>query len=235
MKRSASSAIATPGKKYSKTSRTVKKYKKPVRRGLVDCTPAGFGFPPELKIKLRYAENIALTGTAGGTGQYLFSCNGLYDPNITSTGHQPMYFDQIMAVYDHYTVLSSKITINLCPQDATAAGPFQVSLFLNDDASLSTTSLLSLAESNEANTRIVADNANTSITLVKYWNQKRYFPGSALANNVLQGSSGANPTEQTVYALVIGALDGVSTVNCFAQVLIEYTAIFGETAPITGS
>ena len=63
--------------------------------------------PKQLYNRLKYAETINVPIGVGGTGNYLYSCNGMYDPNITGTGHQPMYFDQFTAMYDHYTVLKS--------------------------------------------------------------------------------------------------------------------------------
>ncbi len=41
----------------------------------------------------------------------VFTANGLFDPDITGTGHQPRGFDQFMALYDKYVVVSSSITL----------------------------------------------------------------------------------------------------------------------------
>jgi len=58
-----------------------------------------------------YETAVSLSGTAGAITQYVFSANGCYDPNITSTGHQPMGFDTGMLYYEQCTVLASKITV----------------------------------------------------------------------------------------------------------------------------
>ena len=37
--------------------------------------------------------------------------NSLFDPNLSGLGHQPRGFDQLMAVYEKYTVVAAKITV----------------------------------------------------------------------------------------------------------------------------
>ena len=71
------------------------------------------GFPNKNICKHRYADqcSIVYTGSSGMI-THSFSANGLYDPNLAVGGHQPMGFDEQMAIYDHYCVLGAKITVN---------------------------------------------------------------------------------------------------------------------------
>ena len=66
------------------------------------------GFPKTLKFIHKYCDNVSVSGSAGIPFKYQFSCNGLYDPNITGTGHQPMYFDQVTPIYNQYRVIGAK-------------------------------------------------------------------------------------------------------------------------------
>lgn len=50
---------------------------------------------------------------------YIYSLNGLYDPNITGVGDQPTGFDQYMALYDLYTVLAVKVKVKVLNGDGT--------------------------------------------------------------------------------------------------------------------
>lgn len=61
----------------------------------------------------RYVEEqLSLNpGVAGLPAEYFFSANGLYDPNISGVGHQPIGFDQIGTFFDHYTVIYSQINV----------------------------------------------------------------------------------------------------------------------------
>jgi len=56
-----------------------------------------------------YFMNIPATTTATA---YIIRANSLNDPDFTSSGHQPMGFDQMMLFYEHYCVTKAKITVN---------------------------------------------------------------------------------------------------------------------------
>lgn len=61
-----------------------------------------------------YAEpGIALDpGVAGTAGVRVFALNGLYDTDITGLGHQPAGYDEMMSIYEHYTVYAVKYKIS---------------------------------------------------------------------------------------------------------------------------
>lgn len=67
-------------------------------------------FPTATRRMLRYSDDIALSVVGGVMANYIFRANDLYDPNVTSTGHQPMGFDQMMVFFDHFVVESCKVT-----------------------------------------------------------------------------------------------------------------------------
>lgn len=46
-------------------------------------------------------------------GQYTFRGNSCYDPDYTSAGHQPLYFDQYAAIYTKYLVMASSIKLSM--------------------------------------------------------------------------------------------------------------------------
>jgi hypothetical protein len=56
-----------------------------------------------------YSEKVTFTMTSGALASYVFSGNGLYDPNITGTGHQPYGYDLYNVLYRRYVVHSSNI------------------------------------------------------------------------------------------------------------------------------
>lgn len=82
-----------------------------------------------LFVKLPYYDDINLIATNTATyGEYIFSQDGIYDPDITVTGHQPRGRDQYAALYENYLVhgLKYKFTIRVASSESnsTTAGPF---------------------------------------------------------------------------------------------------------------
>lgn len=88
-------------------------------------------FPASVRKKLMYYESgFTLAGTSGVITQYVFTANGMYDPNITGTGHQPMGFDTMMLYYEQYTVLRSSVTLRFA---GNGTQPVNVSVCLAPD------------------------------------------------------------------------------------------------------
>lgn len=190
----------------------------------------GLGFPKRLQITHKYvALDRTITSTLGVFGFYRFSCNGLFDPDITGTGHQPMYFDTVGSVYDHYTVIGSKLTVRVVPAVA-GQGPGALGVFINDDT---TSNIISLGNAMEqsSGTRALLMPIGQSVPLVltKTWSAKQTFGGSILGNDNLQGTIATNPSEQSYYDIVYQDLNGVaatSTVNIVVE--LEYITIWDE-------
>lgn len=96
--------------------------------------------PNKMVVKFKYAEPIQLSTTAGLTGVYTFKANDLYDPNHTSTGHQPYGYDQWALLFGHYTVLQSKISATFMSRqnDSSIPGRGICGITLEDDSSFTT-------------------------------------------------------------------------------------------------
>lgn len=72
-----------------------------------------------MMVTLKYSDLIALAPVAA-VAQYTFRGNSVFDPDYTSTGHQPRYYDQWSAFYQKYKVISSKIHCSVSNFQATA-------------------------------------------------------------------------------------------------------------------
>jgi hypothetical protein len=180
------------------------------------------GFPLKLRTTLKYVDTISLTISAGTVSTRQFSCNGLWDPDITGTGHQPCYFDNLGAIYDHYTVMSSRIKFTLL---ALTGSGLVASLYVEDDTS--TTSFV--PQSAEQGTGIslmqVLTTPAKSFSLT--WDAKQYFGGDILDNDNLQGTVTGNPAEQSYFTLSVSDLTGIAW-SYYFTVEIEYDAIWDE-------
>lgn len=198
MKRTSTALAKAPAKRTKKASSK----NTTVRKTLISRAPRysvfpAVGFPAQLRMKHRYATNIAVTSTTGSLANYLFSCNGMFDPDITGSGHQPMYFDQLTAIYNHYTVVASTIKVTIsCTSVPT--NPCQAVLYFEDDTTVTPANTIAGQESGTAVTKIIPAGSTDVHKMYKSWNSIMFGP-DAVDNDNLQGSVSSNPSEQTYF------------------------------------
>lgn len=192
------------------------------------------GFPKQLRMKHRYVEYVTLTSTTGAIGSYSFRANGMFDPNYTSTGHQPLYFDQVAAIYNHFTVLTSKINVKIVvPTSVTI--PLNCAMITNDDGTVTPAGIASQAEQPSAKFGVVIPGGNGQLVLSSKWSATEAFGPGALSDPNLQGSSSSDPSEQQLWSIQVGSADLAATITAYLQVTIEYDAIWQELKDIAGS
>lgn len=181
-------------------------------------------------VKFNYAENFALNpGVAGTAASYVYSMNGLYDPNITGTGHQPRGFDQIMTLYDHYVVIGCKVDFQFWCADTTYG--HMITAHIQDDATTDTDPE-NLLERRFLKKKVVASR-NGGIDngrIVMNVNPNKFLARSKpLSDPDLKGTTAANPTEQCYLHLncfpMQGGADG-GGVYCYIR--LTYTAVLIE-------
>lgn len=81
-------------------------------------------FPAKKRTTVDYCATFALTPPVLSTNvvNNSFRFNSLFDPQISLGGHQPYGFDQWMAMYTRYTVISATATLVCNPTTASAYG-----------------------------------------------------------------------------------------------------------------
>lgn len=115
-RRSKTAKSMPPRRRYYRRKR------KATNRAQVTTVRAASLAPDLLRVKLRYGDTLAFV-TSGVNG-YTFRLNSLFDPDYSTTGHQPLGFDQYAAFYGRYRVNACKIFINAVSNDTT--GPVNV-------------------------------------------------------------------------------------------------------------
>ncbi len=77
--------------------------------------PLNSAFAPLTRRTLKYTDNKMLTETAAGAGaHYVYALGGMYDPDFTGVGSQPMWFDQLLTVsgpYLKYRVTDASVVV----------------------------------------------------------------------------------------------------------------------------
>jgi hypothetical protein len=209
-----------------------------VRRSALNMAFAGFTpLPPMLKARMKYVSPVTLS--SGVTpGVNVFSANGLYDPDITGTGHQPRGFDQLIALYDHYVVVASHITVHF----GASSQVFPIIGIQLQSSSTAQSDYVDYAEQ----PRCVFDIGSyvlgpgggfpdvKSHTLHFKAPEFMGIP-DPITSTKLQGSVNANPSDQAYFHVWSQHQDGSSSNTVTALVFIEYDVVFIEPVPVASS
>lgn len=191
----------------------------------VDGDGGQYGFPNEIITKLRYCDLLALTSTNGALGYNIFSANGIFDPDITGTGHQPMWRDNYAAIYNLYVVLGSKITVHWTPYTANAN--FICGVLVDDNANISS-NLNSKLESNNSHWGMLSVGGSGPMTVVETF-QPQQFGVDVKDDGFSSTNVGANPGVQQSYAVWVHGCDtGGGGQVVYASIEIEYTVKFSQ-------
>lgn len=223
-KRTRSAGMSTPSKKRRDAIISSKSFKRSLWSLKRSPVPTTFA------TKLVYSDLNTLSSTGGLAGVHVYSANGLYDPDITGIGHQPRGFDQLMALFDHYTVIGAKITIQIADSDATASQPFISSIALIDQSSVAVDQNDYLESGYCVFQAQSGSNIASVANLTMAVNPNKFLGRSApLADSQLKGSSTSNPTEQCYFHVAAGPLVSGTTTGTIAYVSkIEYSVVFSE-------
>lgn len=203
--------------------------------------PRYFADQPTRKFcKLKYVEHIGIQGpNVNAITANEFRANGMYDPRYAVGGHQPMGFDQLMAQYNHFTVLRSVFKVEnmnsenyndvcLCAALSAEAGAVAASYAAGGRDGLREMPITSQDTMMQIGQY---DQKNRSVSL--YFNASKFFgkPNSNLIGDArFQGDATADPTEDaffTVFAYAPNNTDESAKVFPI-KIEITYFAVFTE-------
>lgn len=186
--------------------------------------------PNVTHLRFKYAEQISLDPGAGTAASHTFSANGCYDPNISGTGHQPLGFDQYVGVmYDHYTVLKSRITIKANTTGGTAAtGNMLFGVMLRDTSSSTPVipdAFIEQGRVKYANISATGQNAKT----ISYTANPLKFLNHEKTDDDVRGSASGNPPESAYWIVWASATNGTDNAAPLdVMVVIDYWVELSE-------
>lgn len=192
-------------------------------------------FNTAVRKRLTYFDTSSISVTVGAMSSYVFSVNGLYDPNVTGTGHQPAGFDQMMVFFDHYVVVHSKATVTWA--NAASASTPQIALSLNSTVTPVTDPVVLNETGYVARDILNVAGTNDGIKTTSMTCDVSKFQGVPIPkdNPELWGSATANPVEQSYFNL--SAWEGLSSTSAVVrfEIMIEYDAWFIEPRKVSSS
>ena len=204
-------------------------------------------FPNTKTLNLRYVENFTLNPGVLGSSVQVFSMNGLFDPNITGLGHQPMFFDNYMAIYAAYRVnvayitfvaIDTQIVNSVQTATGTTSGQFYaaneraVRMFIVKDRT-------QVDYSASLNTLIEEGNTNMAWryapqTTSGFMPKLRMTGNPVTLLNVnkkdeeLQGSASTNPFNEAYFICGVDNMPGSNADSMNFQVIITYNVTFSN-------
>jgi hypothetical protein len=196
-------------------------------------------FGPSYRTTLLYSlTGQTLTSSSGVIANYIFTANGLYDPDISGIGHQPMAFDQLMLFFEQYTVINSRIRIE-CLNNTPAANSM-VRLYVSPDAS-PLTDPQRIVENGLLVQGLVSSNTNAHLflELELSCDIRKYFgrnsPREMVNDPDVSGNSGANPVEQVYYIISLLEFTQGGTTSIAFNATLSFDVIFHEPRKLTTS
>lgn len=188
-------------------------------------------------VRLRYVEQIALDPGVNGITSYTFRANDMYDPNYTGTGHQPLGFDQwVGTIYDHFTVVGSKIKVTPTMQgfDATGTNSCVYGVILDDNSTFAYTNPAAVLESKQGKGAVLLGNTGTGTgnkprPAKRNFSAKKFFgTREIVGKDLYRGGATFSPTEDAFFTVWSGSVGGNNPDLLNFLVEIEYIAVLTE-------
>ncbi len=218
------------GVRLGRNSKKAKTMFSPSRNSIRGLGPVGCLKRGQL-VKFKYYQTVSINAPLGAMGWHTFNANGLYDPDFTGTGHQPLGFDEWMKFYAHYTVMSAKVT---CWHPARNDNG--VVLMARVAADNSTIVDIPTNMEQEGTKYAIGNTENGILKATASVDIRKFLGRRTMDSETLRGSNAANPVEGVSFQIGIGPLDQVSDFSAGnVNVLIEFTAQLSEPRDLIGS
>jgi len=215
-----------------KARRAVTKYKR--------SATLGKGFPQKIVMTHKYTTQFTNDSiTAPAMTHFIMRANGMYDPEEQTGGHQPLYFDQMSALYDHYTVIGSKIKWTITRCGPTDASILYAVAWLNDDTNVAPTNVFGLNEQFKAKIRTIGIDGNlgnrATYSFTQKFSAKKQYGKGSLNNALLQGTPTTLPVEESFFYLSMNASEAASNIKVRVLAEVEYIAVWTEMKDVAQS
>lgn len=183
-----------------------------------------------LKAQMLYTSNqgITLVSVGSNPGTHVFSLNSLFDPDFTGAGHQPRGYDQLMLMYDHYTVINCKVRIDAHNNEANR-GAYIIATVR--DSGTTSNNFTDYTESLNSQWKILGVEASGSAdkNIMLNINPNEFLGRShSLADPDLKGGATSSPIEQAFLHVSGMGIDQFTACSINVMVTLEYTVILTE-------
>ncbi len=184
---------------------------------------------PVVRRTLHYSQNILLSPTVGYAINQ-FVGNGMFDPDETGVGNQPVYFDQFMAIYERYRVLGSRIKVYFANTETAATSQMiRVAVLPTVDDFASVTDIDAVCAQPLVKWKVgnAMQNPPITITHTRATNQQFGVPFEAVRDEInYSGLANTNPASWWRWVVAVSNLAESGSINIRILVTIEYDCEF---------
>lgn len=163
---------------------------------------------PAIRTVHRYVSEATIDpGAAGGTAVQVYSLNGLYDPDISGVGHQPMGFDQLNGLYNDYVVYGCHVELEMLSTDTTYSVVLGYSVYPGATTTSDYQTYLENPNSEWGLVNIASGADSNAFRIKKYFDIASVYGRTKqdlITEDYFKGNGAANPTDQ-VYLHIFGA------------------------------
>jgi len=205
-------------------------------------------FPNTKTLSLRYVENFSLNTGAATVATAVYSMNGLFDPSIAIGGHQPMFFDTYMKIYQRYRVNRAYITFIALDTHVTPTS-YQVAgnttglyyganeracrMFILKDPSSTdfNTSLNTMIEEGNTNLawKFAPQTTSGKVHKLSMWGDARTLLNCNKKDEELLGSITSNPSNEAYFICGVDNMSPDANADSMNfQVIITYNVTFSN-------
>lgn len=212
--------------KYNKRRRNKKrKYVPKIALQALKTSP----LPTKLYTTMRYTDQFTLDHDGVTAATHVLQANGLTNPSITTgLDHQPSGFDELIVMYDHYTVINCKIQATFSNRDNTIGTV--VGVTLRDTPTAEVDARTNIESGNTLFQVLTVEGGSQDCATLSHSVNSKTFTGrkNIMDNSNLTGSAAANPTEGIYWHLWSDALGGQNSGIVDVQYVMEYRIAFTE-------
>jgi len=188
-------------------------------------------------VVLKYHEDLTLVGSgAGQPTSNVYSANGMFAPNITSpgSGHQPRGYDEVMPLYQHYTVIQSKCTVTfMATRDPELGNTWEggmCGILLGRGAAPFVGNSDMLEDRNVTFSGLPSHFSAPAVRISRTFNCRKFLGFThPLSEDTVRGEQPSNPFESAFFHVFIApSRPGVQNGDVVCSVDIQYMAVLTE-------
>lgn len=195
------------------------------------------GFPRTTIARLRYGDSLYLNASATVPAKQIIVANSCYKPDFLNAGHQPRGFDQMMLVYNHCTIIGSKIRAMFVNPGNTNVIPGNIGVALSAGAEFVTTNAFIDTLENKYVSRprlhgtlgLTGVGAN-SVVITKKFSAKKFFGKKTIVGDSLyRHNDSSNPSEMAFFELFqYPNSSGNDPDPIIVEFIVDYICVFTE-------